>query len=182
MYKNDLKKLYRCPNSLVTKLGTNLADGWKTTPFIPFLCPLIQGRVSSFVLFQWQQQHTNVKALYMFLAYGNNMLVQDGILLGRRTCSQVTINFLVQDDIYITVFDLRWLNTVTTVIKFILCLQIDVPKFYTLVLQVIHWWVEQTWRKQQICFVSSSRLSSPWCNARVIATVSHSRMGWTLPW
>lgn len=39
-----------------------------------------------------------------------------------------------------------------------------------------------TCRKEQICLVSSKRLSSPWCRERVMATLSHSLTVWELPW
>ena len=39
-----------------------------------------------------------------------------------------------------------------------------------------------TCRKEQSCFVSSNRLSSPWCRVRVMATLSHSLTMWELPW
>lgn len=37
-------------------------------------------------------------------------------------------------------------------------------------------------RKKQICFIRSSKLSSPWCRVRAMAMVSHSWTVSALPW
>lgn len=74
-----------------------------------------------------------LKPLYLFSTTVVRRL--DAALCVRVTCSHVTLNCSFWGHIYTTVFDLRWLDINLNSYKAdIMCLQIDILNFYTLVL------------------------------------------------